>query len=53
MVGPDYPGLTQQPLTTIGGTADNPVYDALNDIRTNAAVFSYGIPTFPTACRCI
>jgi PLD-like domain len=31
----------------LGGTADNPVYDALNDIHTNTAVFSYGISDAP------
>lgn len=31
----------------LGGTGENPVYDALNDIHTNTAVFSYGISDAP------
>ena len=31
----------------LGGTGDNPVYDALNDVHTDANVFSFGISDDP------
>jgi hypothetical protein len=46
-VAPPQHGSVFFAVMELGGTSDNPVYDALNDIHTNTAVFSYGISDAP------
>ncbi|OCB54843.1 hypothetical protein A5722_19370 [Mycobacterium vulneris] len=46
-VTPPPPGSVFFAVMDLGGTSENPVYDALNQIHSNTAVFSMGISDSP------